>query len=350
MNTFIKACESIAHGSRRLFGRVATACELLGQVTKPWVAVSILSLATSAPVRAAETVTYYYTNEQGTPLVTADASGNILSTADYRPFGGQALGVATQGPGYTGHINDVDSGFVYMQARYYDPAIGRFLSADPVAGASGDLGGFSRFSYVSNNPVRNTDPDGKQCAQCLYYGTDIASIDKQAQLNAAASGHALEFTAGLLPVVGSLQGIGIAIAEPTAANIAIAAVGVVPELGGVIGEAARGVSAAERATSIAGSMTERTQRSVTIAVTETSEGTRVVSSSEGKLRTAARDALTAGEVEGQGVARTHAEVNGINAAKEMGLTPTGTAASRPICPTCAAVLQNEGVQPLSPLK
>jgi len=39
--------------------------------------------------QAVETVTYYYTNQQGAPVVTADASGNILSTADYEPYGTQ---------------------------------------------------------------------------------------------------------------------------------------------------------------------------------------------------------------------------------------------------------------------
>src|SRR6187402_184345 len=91
-----------------------------------------------APSLAAETVTYYYTNPQGTPLATADAAGNILSSSDYRPYGAQALGTAEPGPGYTGHINDPGAGLVYMQARYYDP-VGRMLSPDPNASKPGDI-------------------------------------------------------------------------------------------------------------------------------------------------------------------------------------------------------------------
>jgi hypothetical protein len=109
-------------------------------------------------------------------------------------------------------------------------------------------------------------------------------------------------------------------------------------------------TAAERATQIAGTMSQRTQNAVTIAVTETAEGTRVVSSSEGALRPAARAALKSGEVVGKGESGVHAEINGVNAAKEAGLTPSGTAASRPICPDCAAKLKAQGVAPLSPLK
>ncbi|NMM42158.1 RHS repeat-associated core domain-containing protein [Pseudoalteromonas arctica] len=47
-----------------------------------------------------------------------------------------------------------------MQARYYDPVIGRFYSNDPV-GFTGDITSFNRYSYVGNNPYKYTDPDGR---------------------------------------------------------------------------------------------------------------------------------------------------------------------------------------------
>jgi hypothetical protein len=47
-----------------------------------------------------------------------------------------------------------------MQARYYDPVIGRFYSNDPV-GFTGDITTFNRYSYVGNNPYAYTDPDGE---------------------------------------------------------------------------------------------------------------------------------------------------------------------------------------------
>ncbi|QMW16295.1 hypothetical protein H3302_18610 [Pseudoalteromonas sp. MT33b] len=48
-----------------------------------------------------------------------------------------------------------------MQARYYDPVIGRFYSNDPV-GFTGEVDTFNRYSYVGNNPYKYTDPDGKE--------------------------------------------------------------------------------------------------------------------------------------------------------------------------------------------
>jgi len=107
-------------------------------------------------------------------------------------------------------------------------------------------------------------------------------------------------------------------------------------------------SGAQRAREIHRAVGEGTQGRTTIAVTETTQGTRVVTSSERRLRPAQRRMLQEGEIEGVGPG--HAETTGVNAAEGAGLTPTGTGASRPICPTCATELEQRGIEPLSPLK
>lgn len=108
----------------------------------------------------------------------------------------------------------------------------------------------------------------------------------------------------------------------------------------------------QRANQIHSVLDPRAQRARTTAVTEAvgpdGSVTRVVSSSEPRLSPAQRKALAAGEVEGVGVG--HAEVTGVEAARRMGLTPTQSAASRPICPNCASALESQGVAPASPLK
>ncbi|WP_277928951.1 HYD1 signature containing ADP-ribosyltransferase family protein, partial [Luteimonas aquatica] len=60
------------------------------------------------------------------------------------------------------HVLDAATGMNYMQQRYYDPAIGRFLSVDPVTANSGTGANFNRYWYANNNPYRFTDPDGRQ--------------------------------------------------------------------------------------------------------------------------------------------------------------------------------------------
>jgi len=121
-------------------------------------------LSSALQASAAETVTYYYSDHQGTVLATANASGALTGTSDYRPYGTQTLGPPADGPGFTGHVNDVDSSLVYMQARYYDPTIGRFTSADPVKPTPGDFFSINRYAFVNNNPIANVDPDGMESA------------------------------------------------------------------------------------------------------------------------------------------------------------------------------------------
>jgi RHS repeat-associated protein len=129
-------------------------------------------------IAVAGTVTYVYTDPQGTPLAEADASGVITATFDYKPYGSQALGTSKAGPGYTGHVNDPDTGFVYMQARYYDPMVGRFLSVDPIQDWIG-LNRFNRFCYSNSNPIRYEDPNGKNPVSPLdwfYFAKDVGGL------------------------------------------------------------------------------------------------------------------------------------------------------------------------------
>ncbi len=116
---------------------------------------------TSAPTGTRH---YYYTDPQGTVLAKTDASGNIIATYDYAPYGtavtSSGMNGAPNGPGYVGHVNDPETGLVYMQARYYDP-MGRMLSVDPVGPAPGNVYSFNRYAYANNNPILNVDPDGR---------------------------------------------------------------------------------------------------------------------------------------------------------------------------------------------
>jgi RHS repeat-associated protein len=60
---------------------------------------------------------------------------------------------------YTGEQNDA-TGLEYLRARYYDPAIGRFLTQDPVRGFALSPQSLNRYPYVLNNPANLTDPYG----------------------------------------------------------------------------------------------------------------------------------------------------------------------------------------------
>ncbi|URX62468.1 HNH endonuclease [Luteibacter anthropi] len=173
---------------------------------------------------SAQAVTYYYTDPQGTVLATADAQGNILTQADRRPYGEQVMGTPQDGPGYTGHVDDSDSGLIYMQARYYDPAVGRFLSVDPERLVASNVNQFPRYAYANNNPIVNTDPDGRQTMPPSVYRFDWTKPENRSGFVETA----IPFT----PIVSDVQNISDAISDPSPVNILAAVVGAVPEGGG----------------------------------------------------------------------------------------------------------------------
>ncbi|WP_350016417.1 RHS repeat-associated core domain-containing protein [Rhodanobacter sp. IGA1.0] len=123
---------------------------------------------------------YYYTDPQGTVLAKTDAQGNIIATYEYTPYGVPVAGMSgsPDGVGYTGHVNDPETGLVYMQARYYDP-MGRMLSVDPMGPTSGNVFSFNRYAYVNNNPIANIDPDGRQSTMDAGWWTGQAIMAQQ---------------------------------------------------------------------------------------------------------------------------------------------------------------------------
>lgn len=66
---------------------------------------------------------------------------------------------------YRGYRFDVETGYYYLQSRYYNPQIGRFISADGILGETGNLLTQNMYAYAGNNPVMNLDPNGD------FYGT-----------------------------------------------------------------------------------------------------------------------------------------------------------------------------------
>ena len=117
-------------------------------------------------------VTFIHTDGLGSPVARTDSTGNVVSRTRYEPYGFTASGAAPT-IGFTGHVNDADTGLTYMQQRYYDPVAGRFLSVDPVVTDANTGGSFNRYTYVLNNPYRYIDPDGREGEQVLKTGIKI---------------------------------------------------------------------------------------------------------------------------------------------------------------------------------
>lgn len=125
--------------------------------------------------------TYYFEkNAQGDVVRIFDIDGNFVSEYFYDAWGNIASvsgneEIANANPfRYRGYYYDNESGLYYLQSRYYDSFTGRFLNADSIIGANGDITSNNLFTYCSNNPVNFIDPTGEIAANII--GAVIAGI------------------------------------------------------------------------------------------------------------------------------------------------------------------------------
>lgn len=108
---------------------------------------------------------YHHTDQLGSPVAVTNATGQVTERTEWEPYGAAIGKPSYDGIGFTGHMQDGNTSLVYMQQRYQDPQIGRFLSVDPVTAYSSDnWRHFNRFAYTYNNPFNFTDPDGRQAS------------------------------------------------------------------------------------------------------------------------------------------------------------------------------------------
>jgi RHS repeat-associated protein len=105
---------------------------------------------------------YQHTDALGSPVAVSNEAGQVIDRTAWEPYGAAIGKPAYSGAGYTGHVMDGLTGLTYMQQRYYDPAIGRFLSVDPVTANSSTGANFNRYWYANNNPYKFVDPDGRK--------------------------------------------------------------------------------------------------------------------------------------------------------------------------------------------
>lgn len=109
---------------------------------------------------------YYITNLQGDVMYLVDAQGNTVASYDYDPYGNiiSATGsMAEINPlRYRGYYYDAELEMYYLQSRYYDPQIGRFINADEsdYLGVSGTVLSYNLFSYCEGNPISHSDATG----------------------------------------------------------------------------------------------------------------------------------------------------------------------------------------------
>ena len=106
--------------------------------------------------------TYYTQNAHGDVVNLTDETGAVTKSYTYDAFGvEQNIDDADDNAfRYCGEYYDSESGTIYLRARYYDPAIGRFISRDSVTGENTDPLSLNLYTYCHNNPIIGIDPSG----------------------------------------------------------------------------------------------------------------------------------------------------------------------------------------------
>lgn len=153
--------------NQKTYENVYLAGSLIATIDHAWLSNAVLATK------------YQHTDALGSPVAVTNALGQVIERLDYEPWGAIIGNPTRSGMGYTGHVMDGATGLTYMQQRYYDQSVGRFLSVDPVI-ANGNTGvNFNRYRYSLNNPYKYTDPDGRceSIATCQMMRDDLDLIN-----------------------------------------------------------------------------------------------------------------------------------------------------------------------------
>lgn len=119
---------------------------------------------------------YVHDDHLGSAHLVTDRDGAVESRVMYGPWGTARDGSNWSSTlsesaldelpvGFTGHQPDLDAGIINMRGRMYDPAVGRFMSVDPVIENALEVGTWNAYSYVQNRPLSLVDPTGLAAAE-----------------------------------------------------------------------------------------------------------------------------------------------------------------------------------------
>ena len=141
---------------------------------------------------------YYHNDHLGSALAVTDEKGNKVVERDFTPFGerintdvydDEPRDVDEDESGFTGKDWDMDAELYYYNARWYDPAVGRFISEDSV----NDPANLNVYVYCANNPVINIDPTGHILINFEILSTISKGLNLAAELDSDFEGLASSF-------------------------------------------------------------------------------------------------------------------------------------------------------------
>ena len=164
---------------------------------------------------------YYIFNAQGDVIGIIDSNGTQVVNYTYGAWGDilsttgtLASTIGEKNPlRYRGYYYDSETGFYYLQTRYYDPETGRFLNADGFISTGQGILSNNMFAYCGNNPVNNVDATGTRYE---YTAGGFGGGGGSAQLIAQTFSEAL-IQSEIQKIVAAL--VGITLATPVVVNV-----------------------------------------------------------------------------------------------------------------------------------
>ncbi len=124
-------------------------------------------------------------NLQGDIIKVLDDEGNLLVSYTYDAWGnptsttysnsGASTAVIYNPFRYRGYHYDSETGLYYLNSRYYNPAIGRFINSDVLVSTGQGLLGYNMFVYCNNNPIAFSDPSGEILISAIIIGVAIGA-------------------------------------------------------------------------------------------------------------------------------------------------------------------------------
>lgn len=120
---------------------------------------------------------YYITNLQGDVVQIVDTNGNTVANYEYDPYGKVISTTGTMAEvnpvRYRSYYYDNETELYYLQSRYYDPAVGRFINADSLVSTDLAVLAQNMYAYCENNPVNGEDQNGKFVLSAILAKTAV---------------------------------------------------------------------------------------------------------------------------------------------------------------------------------
>ena len=137
---------------------------------------------------------YYIKNLQGDVVAIANSNGTILVEYVYDAWGDvisitgtEAATLGAVNPiRYRGYYFDTDTEFYYLNSRYYDPEIRRFINADEYASTGQGFIGYNMYAYCGNNPISRIDDSGEFWAELWNEFTQLVTQSQGVLVTAGA--------------------------------------------------------------------------------------------------------------------------------------------------------------------